>query len=80
MKKLKLVHNWRKVLTRAWSIRLLTLAGIFSGAESALPYLETLIDWPRGIFAGLTFLTVGAAFVARLLAQKTMQEEDDGET
>ncbi|MDP1577836.1 MAG: hypothetical protein Q8L76_13950 [Cypionkella sp.] len=74
-----LVSNWRKVLAQSWSIRLMALAGIFSGIEAALPYLEQSFDWPRGSFAALSGITVGAAFIARLVAQKKLQEEDHGD-
>ncbi|MDZ4392502.1 MAG: hypothetical protein U1B82_05970 [Cypionkella sp.] len=74
-----LISNWRRVLARSWSMRLMALAGIFSGLEAALPYLEQILDWPNGIFAGLSGLTVGAAFIARLVAQKQIQEEDHGD-
>lgn len=74
-----LVPNWKKVVRHSWSIRLLALAGVLSGAEAALPLLsEYFVEW-KGWFALATPLVIGAAFVARLLAQKTMQEEDDGD-
>ena len=34
------VHNWRKVLRYAWSIRLTLLAAVLSGIEVALPFFE----------------------------------------
>lgn len=49
------------------------LAGLLSGVEVALPFMGDLI--PPGVFATLSALTVSAAFVARLLAQRNM---DDG--
>ena len=71
-----LVRNWRDVLRRAWSIRLLILAGLLSGLEVALPLIDGFIDIPRGIFAALSGLTVAGAFVARLLAQKGLSDAD----
>ena len=63
-----LKHDWREVVKKAWSIRLMVLAGLLSAAEVVVPFFAD--DMGRGVFAALSGLTVGAAFVARLLAQK----------
>ncbi len=73
---MKLVANWRAVLRRAWSVRLMLAAGLLSGAEIALPLLDGLLPIPPGLFAALSGLATGAAFVARLLAQKDFDNED----
>jgi len=65
---MKLVSDWSRVLRRAWSIRLVLLAGAFSAAEVALPFFEPSI--PTGLFAAASGLAAGGAFVARLVAQK----------
>ncbi len=65
-----LIANWRRVLRRAWSVRLMLLAGLLSGLEVALPFLGDALSIPPGRFAMWSGLTVTAAFVARLLAQK----------
>ncbi|MEK1853009.1 MAG: hypothetical protein AAAC48_14355 [Phyllobacterium sp.] len=72
---MKPVANWRAVLRRAWSIRLMLLAGLLSGAEVALPLLDGIFPIPPGVFVALTFITVGAAFVARLVVQKGLSDE-----
>lgn len=71
-----LIDDWRTVLRRAWSIRLLAVAGLLSGLEAAVPFLDGILPIPRGTFAVLAFLATGGAFVARLVAQKSMYEED----
>ncbi len=71
-----LVTNWRAVLKRAWSVRLMLLAGALSGLEFALPYLDSFVPIPPRLFAALSGLTVGAAFVARLVAQKGIADAD----
>jgi len=48
---MKLVANWRAVLRRAWSVRLMLAAGLLSGAEIALPLLDGLL--PIDEFADL---------------------------
>lgn len=69
-----LVHNWRQVLKRAWSVRLMLIAGLLSGLEFAMPYLDGYVDIPPRLFALLSGLTVAAAFIARLLAQKDVAD------
>lgn len=68
--------DWRKLIRYAWSIRLLGIAGIFSGFEVALPFLQNVLPVPLGVFAGLSALATGGAFVARLLAQKQFGGND----
>ncbi|WP_100959651.1 hypothetical protein [Bosea sp. FBZP-16] len=67
-----LVWNWRQILRYAWSIRLLLLAGLLSGAEVALPLLQSVLPVPAGVFAALSFFATAGAFVARLVAQETV--------
>lgn len=73
-----LIPNWRDVIKKAWSMRLMALAGALSGAEVALPYLDGLLPIPPGIFAALTFITVGAAWVSRLVAQQNLRPREPG--
>lgn len=68
---MKLHAEWRRIVRRAWSIRFLILAGLMSAAEIVLPYFENAL--PRGLFAGLSGLAVGGAFVTRLIAQKEFE-------
>lgn len=63
-----LVYNWRTLLKRAWSIRLIVAAGLLSGFEVILPLFFDMI--PHGVFAVLSMVVAAAAFVARLVAQK----------
>jgi hypothetical protein len=70
--KLTLVANWRRVLRYAWSIRAMLFAGLLSGPGVTLPLLDGLLPIPPGIFAGLSDLTVAAAFIARLIAQNNV--------
>ncbi len=63
-----LYSNWKTIVRKAWSIKFMILAGALSAIEVALPFFED--SFPRGVFAALSGLSVGAAFVARLVAQK----------
>lgn len=67
---MKPVKNWRDVLRKAWSIRLMVAAGLLSGLEVALPFLEGWLPVPTGTFAALSGITTALAFYARLVAQK----------
>lgn len=60
--------QWRTVLRKAWSIRLMLLAGLLSGCEAALPFFA--YSMPPGVFAALSAIVVMAALVARLVVQK----------
>lgn len=71
---MKLASNWRDILRRAWSIRLIVLAGVLSGAEVLLGIFADNPPIPRGTFAAISgFVTMGA-FVARIVAQKDVGE------
>lgn len=60
--------DWKCIIKKAWSVRLMVIAAILSGVEVALPFFASAI--PPGMFAALSFLAVSSAFVARLVAQK----------
>ena len=50
---MKLGDNWRTVLKKAWSVRLMALAAVLTGAEAVLPFFSPLE--PSLWFAGVTF-------------------------
>ncbi len=70
---MNLISNWRRVLRNAWSVRLMILAALLSGAEVALPFLGDFIA--PGRLALLSALATSGAFVARFLAQRNMEDE-----
>lgn len=72
-----LVQNWRAVLKHAWSIKLITVAGLLSGAEVLVPLLQEQV--PRGIFAALAAATAAGAFIARIMAQASLREDGHGQ-
>lgn len=67
-----LVPNWRAVLTRAWSVRLMIVAFILTVLEVALPLLDGYLPIPQYTFAVLSGLATAGAFVARLVAQSNL--------
>lgn len=76
MRRPRLLPDWRRLIRRAWSLRLILLAGLLTGCEAVLSAMGT--EWlPVPVWARMAILfgVLGAAFVARLLAQK----DDDGQ-
>jgi hypothetical protein len=76
-----LIPDWKRVLKKAWSIKLMLLAGLLSGLEILLPFAE---DWlnqhdviPRWALAFFAFVITAAAVVARLFAQPKMYRSDE---
>ena len=69
---MKLLADWKNILKKAWSIRLIMLAGLLTGAEGVLPLF---IDaFPRGIFAGLSVMVSMGALVARVVTQQDLPD------
>ena len=65
---MKLYSNWKEILRKAWSIRLMIVAGLLTGIEVILPLFHENI--PRSLFAALSLVFVTSALVARLVAQR----------
>lgn len=73
-RKPQLLPDWRDILRRAWSIRLMLLAGLLSGCEAVLSAIGA--DWlpvPRWASSLIVLVVIAAAFVTRLLAQQRGQ-------
>ncbi len=51
----------------------MALAGLLSGLEVAMPYLDGILPVPTGVFAALSGLTVAGAFIARIVAQRSLR-------
>jgi hypothetical protein len=67
-----LLHDWKHIVKRAWSIRLILASGLLSGVELVLPYFSDAI--PRGVFACLSIVVAMAATYARIVVQKGMHD------
>lgn len=66
-----IVQNWRRIIRYAWSLRLIIVAGLFSGLEVVLPlFVDSM---PRNLFAGLSVCAAIAAFVSRFIAQPKIE-------
>lgn len=63
----KLAADWKRTLKRAWSVRFMILAMLFSVAEVILPlYID---DIPRLLFVALTIVAVAGALWSRFVVQ-----------
>jgi len=70
-----LIPDWRRVLRRAWSLRLMLLAGLLTGCEAVINVVGAdFIPVPKWGRMLIILMVIGGAFIARLLAQK---EADD---
>ncbi|MGR9371521.1 DUF7940 domain-containing protein [Rhizobium leguminosarum] len=77
-----LVHNWRAVLKRAWSVRLMALALLFIIIEPV--YTFAAATWiSRNIYIQLamsviTGLLAAAAIIARIFVQQKISGDLNG--
>ena len=71
---MRLKSNWRDVVKKAWSIRLILLAGIFSGLEVAMPLVQDHLPVHPGVFAALSMIVVALAFISRIVAQENLKD------
>lgn len=65
---MRLYANWKTIVIKAWSIRLMAIAFLLTMAEAMLPFFSE--SFPPKIFAVLSGLAVAGAFVSRLVAQR----------
>lgn len=67
---MRMASDWRVILRRAWSVRLMALAAVLSGIEIIMPLYADA--FPRHTFALLSFIVVIAAMIARFVSQPRM--------
>lgn len=60
---MKLLSDWKSVLKRAWSMKLIGFAAFLEVAQNVVPLLSDYIPW------WVTLLVIGGAGVARLIKQ-----------
>ena len=73
---MRLIPDWRRVLARAWSVRLLALLILFSGLEVALPFFDGALpisDRMRGL---IYFAVTALATVLRVMPQRSLTPKD----
>lgn len=71
-----LIEEWKTVLFRAWSVRLLSVAALLQVLDllgafgDMLPFLQDVL--PARTFTWLSILCTVAAFAARLIQQQAV--------
>ena len=70
--------DWKAILTKAWSVKLLIVAGLLSGIEAVMQIVEPTLagSLPPGAFAALSGLVTAGALVARVLSQNEVLPDD----
>lgn len=68
---MNLLPEWKWLIRKTWSIRLVILSALLSGFEVILPlFVDTI---PRNLFAALSMCSAIAAGIARVVAQPKME-------
>lgn len=67
-----LASNWRDIVKKAWSLRLIVLAAVMMAAQEALPYLSDVVP-PKVMFVATFLVTIGAG-LARVTSQKNLED------
>lgn len=70
---MRLLPAWKKIVRRAWSIRLALAGAVFAAAEAILPMFSDVL--PRSLFAALSFVAIVGAAVSRVVAQKDFDND-----
>lgn len=73
---MSLIENWRRVLRYAWSIRLIVLAAVLSGLELVVQLVGASLPIPPMTLGVLSFVVTVAAFIARFVAQPSVNPKD----
>ena len=66
-------REWKKIVRKAWSFRLMLVAGLFATAEALLPYFAD--DVPRSLFAAMTLVAIVGGMVSRVIVQQEFADE-----
>lgn len=77
---MKLDPEWRRIVLRAWSVRLWALSAMLMILERVCDVLLSLADgfspWIRLTLAGLSGLTAVGGIVARIIPQKNLRPSE----
>lgn len=74
---MKLVDNWRRVVSKAWSIKLALVSAALSATEFALPYVAPAVS--SGKFAAVAGAVSLAAALARIVSQPKLWSSDNAD-
>lgn len=68
-----LIPDWKHVLTRAWSVKFLTLSAVVSGCETILQVSGNGLFAP-GVASAVVGVLSALGILARVLAQKEAEQ------
>lgn len=68
---MRLLPEWKWLIRKTWSIRLVILSALLSAVEVILPLFVDAM--PRNLFAALSMCAAIAAGIARVTAQPQME-------
>ena len=71
-----LLPDWKKVLTKAWSVKFLALSAILSGCETILQ-ISGVQALPAGVAPAVVGVLSALGILARVLAQKEAEHVAD---
>lgn len=74
------LNDWKTVLLKAWSVKLIAIAAVLDGLATAFPYLQDVLGVPVGTFAALSGLVSAAALVARVVSQDSIPAKTETAT
>jgi hypothetical protein len=70
---MSLIDNWKAVVSKSWSFRLMIASAALGAAELSLPLFNGV--FPQKLFATASMLVGIAAAVARVVYQASMHDE-----
>lgn len=68
-----LIQDWKRVLTKAWSVKFLALSAFVSGCEAVMQ-ISGASFLPAGVGPAVIGLLSAFGILARVLAQKEAEE------
>ena len=74
--RIRLIENWKDVLLKAWSVRLILLAGLFSGLQAAMGVVpvEVVKTMPTWLWPIATLIVTGGALASRIIMQENLKK------
>ncbi len=74
---MKIRRDWRYILNRAWSVRLIMLSAVLEAINMTLPLFSE--QTPRNLFSAMSMSFAVAAAVVRVLNQPGMDRRHSDE-
>lgn len=70
---MSLLPDWKSILTKAWSVKFLALAGVVSAAEAVIQIAGVQM-LPAGVAPAMIGVLSALGILARVLAQKEAED------